>query len=149
MTNGSELAAETLGIGEAGSVEVIVDDFVDVLSGSRLNARTGSSASAGRVAVTAPNRITVDGSNSQILTEATATGNSGSIEINTRELNVQNSGQISAKNITGTGNQFIKLDGLDILKIRDGLLKLLCHKLVELQRLSAMTIKPTAERMSQ
>jgi len=33
--------------------------------------------------------------------------------------------------------------------LRDVRLKLLCHKLVELQRLGAVTVEPTTERMSQ
>jgi filamentous hemagglutinin family protein len=119
LENDSELASKTSGNGIAGDVKVSVGDFVEVLSGSKLNARTESGANAGIITVAAPNKVTVDGFNSQILTEAVVNGNSGSIEIKTREINVQNGARISAESNTGIG-KFITLDGLETLNLTNG-----------------------------
>ena len=102
-------------LGNGGNVEIVTESL-KLKDGAQIQSRTSSEGSAGNISITADS-ISVEGfldaGKSAILSSATeGTGNGGSIDIQTRELQIRDGGTISASNFAtrnpdiapGTGN---------------------------------------------
>ncbi|MEM9213005.1 MAG: filamentous hemagglutinin N-terminal domain-containing protein [Cyanobacteria bacterium P01_F01_bin.150] len=113
-------------MGNAGDVSINTP-ILQVLNGGQISASTLGEGDAGSVAITATQSTTVDGTFSSgafpsgvfSTVEAGATGNAGSISVNTPVLNISNGGQIisstfgegNAGSVTITATQSTTVDG--------------------------------------
>ncbi|MFB2768343.1 filamentous hemagglutinin N-terminal domain-containing protein [Pelatocladus sp. BLCC-F211] len=104
----SQVSQETAE-GNAGGIEIITKDL-SLTEGALISATTFGTGNAGKVIINATGKISVDGedkegSRSGIFSQVdpTAEGNSGGIQISTKDLSLTNGGQISASTL-GTGN---------------------------------------------
>ncbi|MBF0487898.1 MAG: filamentous hemagglutinin N-terminal domain-containing protein [Nitrospirae bacterium] len=109
----SGIAGETYGQGNAGSIDIETTNLSLTSSGSISTTSWGSTGSGGNIAIKASGTINIDGyyfngksvHSSEIVSDTYGQGNAGSINIETKNLNITNTGQISTTAWSGsTGN---------------------------------------------
>lgn len=92
-----DITSNTAGIGKAGTIEFKAPD-VTIQNRARVSANTTGTGDAGAIAISNANQVTVrDGANVSVNTFGEGSG--GRITVNARQLDLQNTGQLSA--ITG------------------------------------------------
>ena len=117
LNNNSEISASTI----FGTGEIISFDNLEVLrvNNSQITSSTAD-GNAGSLRINqgqqAANRIDLD--SGRLTVEATGIGNSGSLEINTKQVNLNNNSVISASTIFGTG-EVISFDNLEVLRVNN------------------------------
>jgi filamentous hemagglutinin family protein len=108
ISNGGVLEASMGGNGQAGDIRVN-SRVLDVLSGGQLITTTAGSRPAGDINLQVGDRVTVSGQNSGLFanTEQGATGQGGSINVATQQLNVSDRGEITVSSPTGRAGNLI------------------------------------------
>ncbi|WP_420266835.1 beta strand repeat-containing protein [Candidatus Magnetominusculus dajiuhuensis] len=121
ITNGGQIEAGTAGKGNAGSINIQTSNLNLTSAGQIVNlSSSGSTGNVGNITIKASDTINIDGE-SGIYSQTSGQGNAGSISIETNNLSLTNSGEISTSSISGgTGkagditikaSDTIKLDG--------------------------------------
>ena len=121
FSSGIFSTVDTNAVGDAGGIEINTANLT-LTDGGTVNASTFGQGNAGEINLTAFDTISVNGKdNKRILTgiystvENTATGNASGIEIDTVNLNLINTGQISSSTF-GQGNAgTIKINATDTI----------------------------------
>lgn len=120
LDNSSNLTANTV-FNRGGNIELSILDTLRLRDGSQISAST-QNGEGGRLRINF-DRPPVDSieldRNSRIATEATGTGDAGSLRVNTRELTVQRGSNISASAETGQAGN-LRIDATDSVQLRDG-----------------------------
>jgi filamentous hemagglutinin family protein len=112
LNNGSEIVANSLGSGDAGSV-VVSANRVALSTGSEIGSQSSASGNAGSVAVVSRGDITI-ASGAAVTVEA-ARANAGSIDLRTGADLLMNDGSVNAKAAGDGGDIRISADGSIIL----------------------------------
>ena len=104
---------------QGGDINLQNIEILNVVNGSSISATT-TDGNAGSLRINqgqqAANRIDLD--SGRLTVEATGIGNSGSLEINAKQVNLNNNSVISASTIFGTG-EIISFDNLEVLRVNN------------------------------
>ncbi len=120
----SLISAQTYGTGDAGAINISTRNFT-ALAGGNVASVTGNNAtgSGGDVTVNASESILLSGINptafapSQITAGSGSAGNAGSVELNTKNLTLQDGGRVDAS-ATATGNAGnVKIDASESIMV--------------------------------
>jgi filamentous hemagglutinin family protein len=100
LSNGVELSASSSSQGKAGDIRITATAF-DLLTGARVSSSTSDRGAAGNITVNASDRLTLTGTGSGFFasTDRNSTGSGGSITLNSGNLTLTESSQISAQSL--------------------------------------------------
>ena len=119
VKNGASISASNINDPTGGDVNLQNIETLKASGGGQIDATT-EDGRAGSLRINqgqqAANRLDLDSGN--LTVEATGSGDSGSLEINAKEVNLDNESNISASTISGTGGN-IELFGLEILDVNN------------------------------
>ncbi|MBD2121058.1 filamentous hemagglutinin N-terminal domain-containing protein [Trichocoleus sp. FACHB-262] len=98
LQNRAKVSVDTANIGAAGNINIRSSNQVTIQEGVKVSANTTGTGNAGAIAINNANQVTIrDGADVSVNTFGEGTG--GTITVNSRQLDLQNTGQLSA--ITG------------------------------------------------
>ncbi|MDJ0735800.1 MAG: filamentous hemagglutinin N-terminal domain-containing protein [Nostocaceae cyanobacterium] len=137
LLDGAAIAADTISSGDAGDLTISTNQLA-IRNGSRVSAATAEEGNGGNITVMGLGGNATVNPSGFVIVEGTSTSGSipsgifsnsdgtfenagfaGDITINTRELKLQQRGQISAFSNSGIGGN-INLDNLDTLEVNNG-----------------------------
>jgi filamentous hemagglutinin family protein len=95
LNNRAQVIASTQGRGEAGLISVAADTL-NIINGGQVRTSTESTGNAGEIILNTRQSTTIEGNNSGIFTDG-ATGQGGTITLNTTNLMLRNQAEISAR----------------------------------------------------
>lgn len=123
LTNGGRLNTSTFGEGNAGNIQLNLDDSVSISSGSLIAAASFSSGSSGNITIAAGGLVSIDfGSILNSLQQAPFEGErrGGDINIKARSLSVTNGGLIGTTTLGQGDAGDIKVDVTDDVSVSGG-----------------------------
>lgn len=114
LSNGSNIRSDTLSEGSAGNIAIYARDLV-LTRGSTIGTTSQSDGVGGNIVLDVENRLEVT-QESQITSQAFASGNAGDIEIDAREILIEERGQFTTTTFgSGEGGEVsIKADLMEL-----------------------------------